>query len=75
MMTPGKSLPPPTIDEIKNALQTIKKTCNHYNNCQICPLRTEKDQCGMFYNSLGVHLVNPTDYITESCRPLRIFVN
>ena len=73
MMTPGKSLPPPDKEEIRQAIRVIRKVCEHYNNCQICQLRTSDNHCGMFYYSSGERLVSPRDYKIESDLPERIF--
>ena len=38
--------------EIIEALQTIKETCVEHDDCSICPLRDEGEDCGIHYGTL-----------------------
>lgn len=35
------------MEELKHALEVIKKTCITSNNCSVCPLRTARENCSI----------------------------
>lgn len=53
-----------TQNEIINALEVIKDTCNtHYNNglCRTCPLRNAFDDCGVVDDAPKTWNINKPD--------------
>lgn len=79
-MKPGKPTPPPSNDEIINALKIIKETCKKFNDlygkCNKCPLRTSDDHCGLFANSNGDKIYNPLEWETiKPETPYRILLH
>ena len=77
-MTPGKPTgnPPVPINEIIEALHTLRTTCKKYNNCETCPLRTMQNECGVFYNSQGDPIASPLDWnIITPQTPYRILLH
>lgn len=81
-MKPGKPTPPPSNDEIINALKIIKETCTKFgvlydiNCCRHCPLRTANDECGVFNTSYGDAICSPEEWeIIKPEAPYRILLN